>query len=88
MEGEEGGALPPTATKEMKQLFEQMKVNSDERKRIYAIVEELNREIQEAEGRKAKAEKKVHKTYNKLDMLDKGVKELERKLQVTSTDGK
>lgn len=30
----------------------------------------------------------MHKTYNKLDLLDKGVKELERKLQVTSTTGK
>jgi chromosome segregation ATPase len=72
----------------MKQLFEQMKLNSDERKRIYAIVEELNKAISEAENRKVKAEKKVHKTYNKIDLLDKGVKELERKLQVTSTDGK
>jgi uncharacterized coiled-coil DUF342 family protein len=86
--GEFEGALPPSASKEMKQLFEQMKLNSDERKRIYAIVEELNKAISEAENRKVKAEKKVHKTYNKIDLLDKGVKELERKLQVTSTDGK
>ena len=82
------GALPPSASKEMKQLFEQMRLNSDERKRIYAIVEELNKAISEAENRKVKAEKKVHKTYNKPDLLDKGVKELERKLQVTSTDWK
>jgi len=61
-------------------LFETMKINSDERKRIYAIVEDLNKEVTDAENRKAKAEKKVHKTYNKLDMLEKGVKELERKL--------
>lgn len=65
-----------------------MKKNSDERKRIYAIVEDLNKEITDAETKKAKHEKKIHKTYNKLDLLDKGIKELERKLQITSTDGK
>lgn len=57
-----------------------MKKNSDERKRIYAIVEDLNKEITDAESKKAKSEKKIHKTYNKLDLLDKGIKELERKL--------
>jgi chromosome segregation ATPase len=30
----------------------------------------------------------VHPIYNKLDKLDKGIKELERKLTVTSTTGK
>jgi chromosome segregation ATPase len=88
VEGEAEGALPPSASKELKLLFETMKINSDERKRIYAIVEDLNKEVTDAENRKAKAEKKVHKTYNKLDMLEKGVKEIERKLQITSTDGK
>ena len=65
-----------------------MKVNTDERKKIYAVVEVLNSEITDAENKKVKAEKKVHKTYNKVDLLEKGVKELERKLQVTSTDGR
>ena len=88
VEGEAESALPPSASKELKLLFETMKINSDERKRIYAIVEDLNKEVTDAENRKAKAEKKVHKTYNKLDMLEKGVKEIERKLQITSTDGK
>ena len=87
-DGGEGGALPPSLTKEVRALFEEMKANTEERRRIYAVVEELNRQIQEAEGKKAKAEKRVHKTYNKVEMLEKGVKELERRLQVTSTDGK
>ena len=51
-----------------------MKLNSNERKRIYNIVEELNVEITDAETRKAKAEKKVHPKFNKLDMLDKAIK--------------
>lgn len=87
-EGESEGALPPSASKEIKELFDTMKKNSDERKRIYAIVEDLNKEITDVETKKAKHEKKIHKTYNKLDLLDKGIKELERKLQVTSTTGK
>jgi hypothetical protein len=57
-----------------------MKKNSEERKLIYAQVEELNKEITDAENKKAKSEKKIHKTYNKLDLLDKGIKDLERKL--------
>lgn len=65
-----------------------MKKNSEERKLIYAQVEELNKEITDAENKKAKFEKKIHKTYNKLDLLDKGIKDLERKLQITSTTGK
>jgi peptidoglycan hydrolase CwlO-like protein len=65
-----------------------MKANNEERNRIYDQVKAINNEILEAENKKAKAEKKVHKTYNKVDMLDKGIKELERKLQITSTDHK
>lgn len=73
-EGEESLTVPPHASKELRALFEQMKVNSDERKRIYAIVESLNSEITEAENKRAKAEKKVHPKYNKLDMLDKAIR--------------
>lgn len=51
-----------------------MKVNSDERKRVYEIIEGLNTEVTDAEGKKAKAEKKVHLKFNKLDTLDKGIK--------------
>jgi uncharacterized coiled-coil DUF342 family protein len=69
-------------------LIEAMKKNTEERNRIYDIIEDLNKEITEAENKKAKNEKKIHKTYNKLDLLEKGIKELDRKLQVTSTTGK
>lgn len=44
-----------------------MKTNSDERKRIYAIVDGLTSEIADAEARKTKAEKKVHPKFTKLD---------------------
>lgn len=72
--------VPPQASKELRQLFEQMKTNTTERKRVYDIIEEVNREITYAEGKKAKAEKKVHPKYSKADQLEKGIKELERRL--------
>ena len=65
-----------------------MKENTAARRVIMEQIDALNNIIGDAENRKVKAEKKVHKTYNKLDLLEKGVKELERKLQVTSTDAK
>ena len=44
----------------------------------------LNNEISDAEHKKAKAEKKVNPTYNKVDLIEKGVKEIERRLQTTA----
>ena len=55
-------------------MFERQKIVSEERKQIYEVIEKLNKEITDAEAKKAKAEKKVHQKYNKLDMLEKGVK--------------
>jgi uncharacterized coiled-coil DUF342 family protein len=63
-----------------------MKENTSARRKIMDLIDGYNKIIGDAENKKIKAEKKVHKTYNKLDLLEKGVKELERKLQVTSTD--
>lgn len=51
-------------------------------------MEALNKEIIDAEGKFAKNEKFIHKTYNKLDLLEKGIKEIEKRLQTTSTDAK
>lgn len=45
----------------------------------------LNSEISDAENKKAKAEKKINTTYNKVELIEKGMKELERKLQITTT---
>jgi uncharacterized coiled-coil DUF342 family protein len=80
--------IPPTASKELRSLFDTMKENTAARRKIMAQIDALNNIIGDAENKKVKAEKKVHKVYNKLDLLEKGVKELERKLQVTSTDAK
>ena len=80
--------MPPPASKELKGLFERTKVITTERKRIFDIIEELNKVITDAETKKTKAEKKVHPKYKKLNELDKGIKELERDMQVTSTDAK
>lgn len=44
----------------------------------------LNNEISDAEHKKGKAEKKVNPTYNKIDLIEKGVKEIERRLQTTA----
>jgi phage-related tail protein len=65
-----------------------MKVNNSAIKKIRDAIDALNRQIGDAENKKTKAEKMVHPTYNKLDLLEKGIKELERKIQVTSTDAK
>jgi predicted nucleic acid-binding Zn-ribbon protein len=56
-----------------------------ERKVIYQQIEVLNSEISDAENKKAKAEKKINNTYNKVELIEKGMKELERKLQITTT---
>lgn len=83
---EEGGlALTPSASKELKSLFEQVKEKDTERKIIYSQIELLNSEISDAENKKAKAEKKINPTYNKVELIEKGIKELERKHQVTTT---
>ena len=66
--------LPPNASKELKAIYEKLKVNTDARKEIYDRMEALNKIVNDAEGKKAKAEKKVHAKYNKLDMLEKGIK--------------
>lgn len=84
--GEEAGtALTPSASKELKTLFDQVKEKDAERKAIYSQVEVLNSEIADAENKKAKAEKKINPTYNKVDLIEKGMRELERKLQITTT---
>lgn len=60
--------------KELASLFKQMKVVQDERKSVYDIIDGINDEINEAESKKSKAEKKVHPKINKLDMIDKAIK--------------
>jgi hypothetical protein len=41
-------------------------------------VEKYNKEISDLEHKKTKAEKMVHPKYNKIENLDKGIRELER----------
>jgi chromosome segregation ATPase len=85
--GEEiGTALSPSVSKELGQLFQQVKELERERKVIFDQIEILNSEISDAENKKAKAEKKIHEKYNKVELIDKGVKELERKMTITSTN--
>jgi septal ring factor EnvC (AmiA/AmiB activator) len=66
-------------------LIEEVKEKDIERKVIYQQIEVLNSEISDAENKKAKAEKKINTTYNKVEIIEKGMKELERKLQITTT---
>jgi septal ring factor EnvC (AmiA/AmiB activator) len=66
-------------------LIEEVKEKDIERKVIYQQIEVLNSEISDAENKKAKAEKKINATYNKVELIEKGMKELERKLQITTT---
>ena len=84
----EGGDFGKEDHKELRQLIEQAKANTAQRKAIYDQMEKINNEIQEMESRKTKAEKKVHPKFNQVELIEKGIKEMERKLQVTSTDGK
>lgn len=82
---EAGLALTPSASKELKTLFEEVKEKDTERKIIYNQIELLNNEISDAENKKTKAEKKINPTYNKIELIEKGIKELERKHQITTT---
>ena len=77
--------MTPSASKELKTLFDQVKEKDQVRKVIYDQIEVLNNAITDAELKKSKAEKKVHTTYNKVELIEKGVKELERNLQITTT---
>ncbi len=67
-------------------MFGELKKVTAERQAIYDVIDKFNKEILDLENQKTKAEKKIHQKYNKLDMLEKGIKELDRRLQVTSTD--
>ena len=71
---DEDGVLPPNASKELGAIFEKLKANSDTRKEIYDRMEAFNKIVTDAENKKAKAEKKVHPKFNRLDTLDKGIK--------------
>jgi hypothetical protein len=51
-----------------------LKINSDIRKEIYDKMEVINKVITDAEVKKAKADKMVHDKFNKLDLLEKGIK--------------
>ena len=50
-----------------------MKTHSDEKKRIYDIVNGINKEIGDLEEKKTKLEKNLHPKFNKLDTLQKGI---------------
>lgn len=66
--------MTPSASKELKALFERVAFVTKERQVIYDAIEKLNKEIGDAETRRSKAEKKVHPKYNKIELLDKGLK--------------
>jgi hypothetical protein len=58
----------------LKALFERVSIVSKERQIIYDAIERLNKEIGDAETKRGKAEKKVHPKYNKIELLEKGIK--------------
>ena len=57
----------------MKGLFDELKSKNSEKQAIYDKVNALNSELNDLETKKAKAEKKLHPKYNKLDQLNKGL---------------
>lgn len=69
---------------ETKAAFEDLKEKSQKKRDIYDVVNAINKELETLETRKAKAEKRLHPVYNKLDTLTKGIKKLEHDLQVAS----
>ncbi len=48
----------------------------------------INKVLEDCEAKKQKAEKKVHPKYNKIDMLNKGIAEIEKRLHTTTNDHK
>ena len=67
-------------TKEARAFFDDLKIKSAEKQAIYDKVNAINAELLELENKKQKAEKKLHPKYNKLDILDKGIAEIEKRL--------
>jgi len=51
----------------------QFQTKNSEKKRVYDEVNNFNNQILDLENKKAKAEKKLHPKYNKLDNLLKGI---------------
>jgi chromosome segregation ATPase len=74
LKGDYSGKKHANVSKELKGLFVELKENSRQKQVIYDAIEKINYEITELENKKVKAEKKVHHKYNKVDMLEKGIK--------------
>ncbi len=79
--------LRGTQSGETKSTFDDLKEKSDKKRAIYDVVNAINKELENLEARKTKAEKKLHPIYNKLDTLNKGIAKLERDMQVTTMTG-
>ena len=69
-------------------MFSDLGVESAKKKAVYEEVNAISKEITELESKKEKLEKKLHPKYNKLDLLEKGIKDIERLIATTTTDNK
>lgn len=71
-------------TKELRQLYNDLNEKTTERKAIFEVVNAISSVISDLEEKREKLEKKLHPKYNKLDLLEKGIKEIERTITTTT----
>lgn len=60
--------------------IEEVKIWQEKKREILGRIERINIQIQELEKQRQLLRKKVHPVYNKVELLDKGVKELEKRM--------
>jgi len=60
-------------TKELRAFFDELKINSAARNKIYDKVNAINEEIKDMELAREKARKKIDPKYNKVEMIQKGI---------------
>ena len=66
------------------ELFKELKVYSTQKKEINAKIEGINRQIGDQERARTAEQKNIHPVYNDQDKLDRGIKELEKRLTIMS----
>jgi|688.fasta_scaffold146734_3 chromosome segregation ATPase len=70
--------------KELKSHFEELKIYTEKKRLIYANIEKLESQSTDLSKQRDKLRLNVHPIYNNIDKLEKGVKELERRLTTQS----
>lgn len=68
----------------LRELFDELKTYTDEKREKLDQVDAITKEINEVNHEVEKQRKNVHPVFNEESKLEKGIRELERKLQTHS----